>query len=419
MSEATDAILIVGAGHAGCEMATSLRQEGFDREIIMIGEEAYLPYQRPPLSKAFLSGSVSAEGLSIKPQATYDKATIQCITGRRVETIDRSRKSITMDDGTSLHYAKLVLATGGQPRRLNLAGSEAAEYCKNFGYLRTIEDAERIRRDLVAGKRIVIIGGGYIGLEIAAAAIQHHLDVTVLEGAPRVLARVTAPVISEFYEQVHRSAGVKLLTGTAVEQIECDEAAGLVTGVVCTDGLRLPADMVVVGIGLIPNIDLAEMAGLTVTDGIEVDAQNRTSDPDIFAIGDCANYPNPLLDQRVRIESVPNALEHARIAAAAICGKHKAYTSMPWFWSDQYDLKLQMVGLSTGHDQVVLRGDVQKHSFVAFYLQGNRVIAADAVSRPQDFMFCKRMVTERLCVNPAELSDQTISLKTILAAPAA
>lgn len=417
IEETAGPVIIVGAGHAAGELSTSLRQEGYTGRILVIGEEQYLPYHRPPLSKAFLAGEIDTEALSIKPQATYDKAEIEFRRGGRVESIDRSNKTITLDDGATLSYATLVLATGGRPRQLLVPGSEKAALCNNYHYLRTIDDVKRIRTHFEAGKRLVIIGGGYIGLETAAVAIKHGLHVTVLEGAPRVLARVTAPAVSAFYEDVHRAAGVELKTGVVIEHIECADSA--VTSISCSDGTRTAADLVIVGIGLSPNVELAEAAGLEVSDGIIVDTQTRSSDPDIFAVGDCANYPNPLLGRRVRLESVPNALEQARIAAAAICGKHKAYANMPWFWSDQYDLKLQMVGLSAGYDQVVLRGTLANRSFIAFYLQAGHVIAADAVSRPQEFMFCKRLVTSRAQIDPAQLADESIPLKTMIAAPAA
>lgn len=416
---AADPVIILGAGHAGGEVATSLRQEGYEGRILMVGEEKYLPYQRPPLSKAFLSGEIGIDALSIKSQATYDKAQIEFIGSRRAEQIDRASKIVTLNDGTDLRYSKLVLATGGRPRPLAVAGSERAKGCDNFHYLRTIDDVIRIRGQFTSGKRLVIIGGGYVGLEVAAVAIKNQLHVTVLEAAPRVLARVTAPEISAFYEQVHSTAGVDLKTGVTVEQIVYSDSDNRVTEVVCSDGLRVSADLVILGIGLVPNVELAEAAGLDVSNGIVVDEHARTGDPNILAVGDCANYPNQLLATRVRLESVPNALEQARIAAATICDKQRPYGSMPWFWSDQYDLKLQMVGLSTGYDQVVLRGKPDEKSFVAFYLKEGCVIAADSVSRPKDFMFCKRLVADRAQAAPAVLADESISLKTILAASAA
>lgn len=415
----TERVIIVGAGHAAGELSTSLRQEGYEGEILMVGEEGYLPYHRPPLSKAFLAGEVDIEALSIKSQATYDKAGVEFLGNKRVEAIDRASKTVSLSDGATLKYSKLVLATGGRPRRLEVTGSEQAELCDNFHYLRTIDDVRRIHKQFKDSNRLVIVGGGYVGLEVAAIAIKNNLHVTVLEGASRVLARVTAPAISAFYEQVHRAAGVDLKTGVVIEQIECSASHGQVSAIMCSNGMRVAADLVIVGIGLLPNVELAEMAGLEVSDGIVVDEQARTNDPDILAVGDCTNHPNPLLGRRIRLESVPNALEQARIAAATICGKHKVYASMPWFWSDQYDLKLQMVGLSGGYDQVVLRGEPDNRSFVAFYLKDNRVIAADAVSRPQEFMFCKRLVTEQSQVDPIMLADERIPLKTILAASAA
>ncbi|WP_411740611.1 NAD(P)/FAD-dependent oxidoreductase [Pseudomonas sp. BF-R-19] len=413
-----ETVLIVGAGHAAGELATSLRQGGFEGRIVMVGAENHLPYQRPPLSKAYLSGEVQAEALYLKPQTTYDKAGVEFIGSTLVEAINRSTKTVTLSDERTLRYDKLALTTGGRVRRLSIAGAKEAEGSNNFHYLRTIEDVRRISPQFQAGKRLVIIGGGYVGLEVAAVAIKRQLHVTVLEGAPRVLARVTAPVMSAFYEQVHREAGVELHTGVAVEGIELTPTGDAVTAVLCSSGLRIPADLVIVGIGLLPNVELAEIAGLVVDNGIVVDEFAQTSDPDIVSAGDCTNHPNPILGRRIRLESVPNALEQARTAAATICGKHRPHNSMPWFWSDQYDLKLQMVGLSEGYDQVVLRGDPAKRSFIAFYLKDGNVIAADSVSRPVEFMSCKRLVTERAEVAPSVLADESVPLKSLFALPA-
>lgn len=412
MNDSTETIVIVGAGQAAGELALSLRQQGHTGPIVMIGEEKYLPYQRPPLSKAFLAGNVEIEGLYTKAPSAYDKASVEFIGSTRVERIDRERRKVHLSDGREIAYARLALATGGRVRRLALPCGEAAECAPNLHYLRGIDDALRIREQFVPGARLLIVGGGYVGLEAAALARKKGLQATVLEAMPRVLARVTAPEVSSFYERVHREEGVDLRLETAVDDLLFD-ADGRVTGVRCSSGEVLPADLVVVGIGLIPNTELAEQAGLVVDNGIVVDEYCRTSDPDIVAAGDCTNHPSQYAGRRLRLESVPNALEQARVAAATLCGKNVPYHSVPWFWSDQYDLKLQMVGLSQGYDQVVLRGDPVQRSFMAFFLKEGKLIAVDSVSRPQEFMLAKRLVAAGGYYDPAVLADEETPLKQL------
>lgn len=411
MTAAAESVVIAGAGHAAGELATSLRQQGWAGSIIMAGEETHLPYQRPPLSKGLLAGEAEIESLYLKPRETYEKANVEMLLGVRVERIDRASKSVSLSDGRTLTYTRLVLATGGRARHLSIPGSEGKP--RNLHYLRTIDDVLRIRAQFREGARLVIVGGGYIGLEVAAVAIKRGLKVTLLEALPRVLARVTAPEISAFYETVHRAAGVDIRTGAMLEKLELD-AEGSVAAVACTDGTRHPADLVIAGIGLVPDTGLAEAAGLAVDNGILVDEFCRTSDPDIFAAGDCANHMNGLAGRRLRLESVPNALEQARTAAACICGVMKPYDPVPWFWSDQYDLKLQMVGLSQGYDRFVLRGDPDKRSFSAFYLKQGMLIAADTVNRPQDFMIARRLVGRQRAIDPALLADEALPLKQFL-----
>ncbi len=417
MSESQEkTLLIVGAGHAAGELATSARNEGWVGRIVMIGEEPHLPYQRPPLSKAFLAGEVAVEGLLLKPQATYDKAGVEFIGAARVTQIDRANKRVVLADGRTLAYDKLALTTGGRARRLTVDGAAQAESVSNFHYLRTLADVSRIRPQFTAGMRLVIIGGGYVGLEVAAVAVKHKLQVTVLESFPRVLARVTAPEVSAFYEQVHRAAGVELRTGVTVNGFEFDPSGDAVSAVVCGDGTKVAADLVIVGVGLVPNVELAEAAGLKVDNGIFIDEGCRTSDPDIVAAGDCTSQFNTYADRVLRLESVPSALEQARTAAASLNGKTRAQNHVPWFWSDQYDLKLQMVGLSQGYDQLVLRGKPDNRSFAAFYLKQGRVISVDVVNRPPDFMMAKRFVADGLAVDPVRLADESIPLKSLLPA---
>lgn len=410
----TPAVVVIGAGHAAGELVTSLRDHGWSGRIILIGEEPHLPYHRPPLSKAYLSGTSTAESLLIKSPAAYEKAGVEIITGMRVLRIDRQAKMVHLADGSKMGYDKLVLTTGGRPRPLSVPNAAQAAQSGNFHYLRTMQDVNAMRRQFEPRMRLVIVGGGYIGLEVAAVAIKRGLQVTVLEAFPRVLARVTAPELSAFYERKHREEGVHIRTSVQVSDLEMDQSGDAVSAVLCADGSRVPADLVVVGIGLIPNTELAQASGLTVDNGVLVNEYAQTSDPDIFAAGDCTNHPNASLGRRLRLESVPNALEQARTAAAAICGKLKPYNVVPWFWSDQYDLKLKMVGLSQGYDQLVVRGSLDSDSFSAFYLKNGLMIAADTVNRPPEFMLAKRIIAERLLVAPEQLADDSVPLKSLL-----
>ena len=415
MIESTSlAAVIVGAGHAAAELATSLRDNGWQGSIVLIGEEPSLPYHRPPLSKAYLSGTATAQSLLIKPQATYEKAQVEIISGVRVSTIDRLSSTVHLADGREVRYDRLILATGGRPRQLPIPHIGQVERSGNFHYLRTLQDVDRIRQQFKPGMRLVIVGGGYIGLEVAAVAVKLGLKVTVLEALPRVLARVTAPELSAFYESRHRDAGVDIHTNTGVEDVQLEASGHAVSAVVCIDGGTLPADLVIVGIGVQPNVELAAEAGLCVDNGIVVDEFGQTSDPKIYSAGDCTNHPNPLLGRRLRLESVPNALEQARCVASTICGKPRVYASVPWFWSDQYELKLKMVGLSQGYDQLIIRGDPHSDSFSAFYLKEGLILAADTVNRAPDFMLAKRLITERIRVDPSRLADDSLPLKDLL-----
>lgn len=346
-----DSIIIAGAGHAAGQVAVSLRQDGFSGHIVMIGEEPYLPYQRPPLSKKYLSGEFELDRMFIRHRKFYDEHDIDIRLSTRVEKIDRDEQAVTLSDGKQEHYHCMVLATGSRVRRLRIPGHDLA----GIHYLRSIEDVHRIRADFRPGARLVIIGAGYIGMETAAVAVTHGLEVTVVETADRIMARALAPEVSAFFDRVHRDAGVRILCNRDPRAEILGD--GRVESLRGADGLELPADLIIAGIGIVPTTDIAEAAGLECHDGIVVDECCRTSDPHILAIGDCTNHPNHLLGRRLRLESVHNAQEQAKTAAATLCGKLKPYNQIPWFWSDQYDLKLQIVGLSGDHDQVIIRGD--------------------------------------------------------------
>ncbi|VXD04408.1 Putidaredoxin reductase CamA [Pseudomonas sp. 9AZ] len=403
-------IVILGAGQAGGEVASELRKLGYTGRVTMIGDEPHLPYRRPPLSKAYFAGTVSAEELYVIPATSLVKAGIEFIGGVRVTHIDREHKQVSLDDGRSIAYHKLVIATGGRARPLTLEGANRP----NVFLLRTIDDIERIRALAKPGARMVIIGGGFIGLETAAVALKLGLQVTVLEGLPRVLARVTIPEVSTFFERAHRDAGVDLRTGAQVAALEGDE---LVTHVHLTDGSRIEADIVVAGIGLIANTELAESAGLVVDNGVLVDEYACTSDPDIVAAGDCTNHPSEYLGRRIRLESVPNAIEQGKVAANSLMGNKIPYRSVPWFWSDQYDLKLQVVGICSGFDEFVVRGNLNEpscRSFAVFYFKDGHLLSVDAVNRPQEFMLSKKLVAERARLNPAALADDSVPFKTLV-----
>ncbi|MDC0740746.1 NAD(P)/FAD-dependent oxidoreductase [Polyangium mundeleinium] len=410
-------IVIVGAGQAGGELAAGLRKQGYAGRVVLLGDEPHPPYQRPPLSKGFLLGKAALTDLYLKPLATYERFDIELRLGTRVEAIDRSTCELALQDGSRLSYDKLVLATGGRARRLRLPGLESATLDNLFS-VRSIADIEAMRAKFVAGNRLVLIGGGYVGLEVAAVAVQLGLRVTLLEAAPRLLARVTGPEVSSFVEQLHRERGVEFRLACEVQGLELDEARRQVRGVrVVRDGVpeQIDADLVLVGIGLVPNTELASGAGLAVDDGIVVDEYACTADPAILAIGDCANQPSAITGGRIRLESVPNAIEHARVAAATLMGKREPYAAIPWFWSDQYGLKLQMVGLSAGYDQCVTRGSAGGKEFSAFYLKDKRLLAADVVGRPAEFMAAKRLVASRAEVDVTRMGDAAVPLASLVA----
>lgn len=402
-------VVIAGAGHAAGQVVATLRQKKFPGEIILIGEEPWLPYQRPPLSKKFLAGELPAERLYVKPPAFYDDPPTTVMLGTRVESVDRGTKALVLSDGTTVSYDTLILAVGARVRRLPpMPGGDL----EGIHYLRNVHDVRAIQKDFAGGGNLVIVGAGYIGLEVAAVAASLGLNVTVMEMQDRVMKRVVAPQISEFYEREHRSRGVNLMLDTGIESFS---GRTRVDGVVLTGGkAAVPADLVVTGIGIVPNTELAAAAGLDVADGIVVDDRCRTADPDIYAVGDCTLHPNRLIGRSVRLESVQNALEQARTAAANVCGEDVRYAEIPWFWSDQYDLKLQIAGLSQGYDRAVLRGDPHSRSFSCVYLADERIIALDAVNNPKDFLQAKKLIADRKTMNPDMLSDVRTELKNLV-----
>ncbi len=399
--------VVIGGGHAAGQAVASLRQEGFEGEIVVIGDEPFLPYQRPPLSKQYLSGEQGLDRVYLRPEKFYEERNISLKLGVRVESLDCDAHTVVTSAGETINYDKALLCTGSRPRLLNAPGIDLA----GIHYLRGIADVDGIRAEMADAKTMIIVGGGYIGLEVAAVVRTAGLEVSVLEMESRILNRVTTPAMSEFYTQLHEGRGVKILTDTAVSGFEGD---GRVSAAVTATGEKLPADIVIIGIGILPNVELAEAAGLDCDNGIVVDERCATSNSDVYAAGDCTNHPNPLLNRRLRLESVPNAMEQARVAAANLLGGDKSYAAIPWFWSDQYELKLQMVGFSTDADQEVLRGDPSSNQFARFYLENGVLVAADAVNSPKEFMACRQLVAKQAKVDVDKLADSEVPIKELL-----
>ena len=403
-------VVIVGAGHGGAQAAIALRQNGFAGSIAVIGREPELPYERPPLSKDYLAREKPFERIMIRPAAFWDDKAVTFVLGREVVAIDPAAHVLTTDDGATVAYGSLIWAAGGDPRRLTLDGHDLT----GVHAVRTREDADRLMAELDGGaRRAVVIGGGYIGLEAAAVLTKLGVGVTLLEALPRVLARVAGETLSSFYEAEHRAHGVDLRTEVSVAAIE--GAEGRVTGVQLADGSVIAADMVIVGIGIIPAVAPLIAAGAEGGNGVMIDDHCRTSLPDVFAIGDCAAHANAFADGAViRLESVQNANDQATCVARAITGNPAPYHAVPWFWSNQYDLKLQTVGLSIGHDAAITRGDPASRSFSVIYLKAGRVIALDCVNMVKDYVQGRKLVESGAVIAPDRLADASVPLKELV-----
>jgi 3-phenylpropionate/trans-cinnamate dioxygenase ferredoxin reductase subunit len=398
-------IVIIGAGQAGAQAVATLRAEGFTGSIQMIGDEFYAPYQRPPLSKTYLMGTMERDRLFLKPDAFYVEAKCELLLGVAAASIDRAAKTVALSDGRALSYDKLLIATGTRVRKIKVPGAELS----GIHYLRSIADVDQLRPAFKTAKNLVIVGAGYIGLEVAAVARKYDLNVTVLEAMDRVMARSASKPVSEFYERVHREAGVTFHLGTGVQGFEgADRLSGVRAG-----GKVYPADIALVGIGVVPNGEIAETAGLKCGDGIHVDQFCVTADPAIFAAGDCTRHHGRNGDL-IRLESVQNAIDQAKHAALAMVGKPTSYSEVPWFWSDQYDLKLQIAGLAKPDDQTVLRGDPAVRKFAVFHLRDGAIAAVEAVNAAPEYLIGRKLIADGAHVAPERLADMTIPMKNIV-----
>jgi 3-phenylpropionate/trans-cinnamate dioxygenase ferredoxin reductase component len=402
------AVLIVGAGHAGFQVAASLRQAGYKDRVAVINDEAHLPYQRPPLSKAYLKGTGGPDTLMFRPRKFFDDQHIELISDRAV-AIDRAARKLKLASGSALDYGHLVLATGARNRLLDIPNANLP----NVRYLRILDDSEDLRARLASSKRVVVIGAGFIGLEFAATARIKGLEVDVLELASRVMARAVTAEVSDYFQKRHAEAGVRIHLGVMATSIEADGEK--ITGVSLSDGRHIPADLVVVGVGVLPNVELATKAGLPTASGIIVNDRLLTADSAISAIGDCALFESPRFGGSLRLESVQNATDHARCVAARLTGDDKPYGGQPWFWSDQGDDKLQIAGLTTGYDQVVMRGDPAQKAFSAFCYRQGKLVGIESVNRAGDHMFGRRFLPMERALPPEHAADASFDLKKALA----
>ena len=408
MTDPTNRVVSIGAGHAGGSAAAELRRSGFTGPITLIGEEPLPPYERPPLSKAWLKGETDADKLALKPASFYPGADIDLRLCTSATAIDRAAKTVTLTTGEALPYDTLILATGARARRIPLPGLDLG----NVLELRNAADADRLKAVLVPGARLAVIGGGYIGLEAAASARALGAEVTVVEREPRVLARVACELLSNFFQDFHRGQGVIIEVNAQVAALEGSD--GSITGVRLGDGRLIPCDAALIGVGAVPNQELASEAGLACNNGIVVDQSARTSDLAIFAIGDCSHRPIPLYDRTMRLESVPSALEQARQAAASICGKPLPVPEVPWFWSDQYDLRLQIAGIPFDATRIVVRGDIAAGKFALFHLLDDGTVqAVEAVNASTEFMGGRRIVQRRKKLTAERISDLSVTMQEL------
>jgi 3-phenylpropionate/trans-cinnamate dioxygenase ferredoxin reductase subunit len=410
--------LIVGASQAGLQIASSLRELGYAAPITLVGSEEHAPYQRPPLSKGFLSGDLEADGLEFRSPEFYQEQAIDLVSGELITGVEFDPSGPALggvalaESGRRFPFDQLALAVGGRPRRLDIPGKGL----DGVSYLRDIDDALRLRKLIPDAANIVVLGGGFIGLEAAAAARATGQRVTVVEATDRLIGRAVAPVVSEFYLDAHRRRGVDVRLESTVTEIMGNH--GQVTAIRLHDGQELPADLVLVGIGMLPRIRLAESIGLRVDTGIVVDELARTSIPNVVAAGDCTVLPHPMTGRgRVRLESVQNAISQARVAAATLAGRPDPVRTVPWFWSDQGDLKLQIAGLNIGYERTVLRGDPSTESFSVLYYRGSELLSVDAVNAPRDYMVVRKALADRHTIDPARAADATVPLKDLLVAP--
>jgi 3-phenylpropionate/trans-cinnamate dioxygenase ferredoxin reductase subunit len=401
--------MIVGAGHGGAQAAIALRQLGFGGSIAIVGKEPDLPYERPPLSKEYLAGEKSFERLLIRPAGFWEQRGIALLLGREVVRVDAAAHRVALADGGKAGYRTLIWAAGGEPRRLTCAGHDLA----GLHTVRTRADVDRLHGELASVRRVVIVGGGYIGLETAAVLRKLDLEVVLIEALDRVLARVAGEPLSRFYETEHRAHGVDVRLGCSVACIEGEQ--GRVTGVRLSSGEAIAADMVVAGVGIVPAVEPLLAAGARGSNGVDIDDHCRTSLPDVYAIGDCAAHENAFASgARIRLESVQNATDQATTAARAIAGQPQPYRATPWFWSNQYDLKLQTVGLSGSFDDLVVRGDPSVRSFSIVYLRGDRVIALDCVNAVKDYVQGRKLIESCRPFDRNRLTDVSLPLKAML-----
>ena len=400
-------LLIIGAGQSAIQCISTLKKEGYSGSITLVGEEEHLPYQRPPLSKGFLEDSISKERLYFKKLEFFTENKVQLYLGLSAEKLEIDNQKVYLSDNSELEFDKLVFATGSRVRYLDFPGSEL----KSIFYLRDLDDAEAIKKDLETSDNIVIIGAGYIGLEAAAIAAKKNKIVTIIEMADRVMNRTVDPQISEYYLNLHQSYGVKFHFNTSLETINKVSDS---LEVVCSDGTKVKADSVLIGAGVVPNIELAEEAGIYCDNGIIVDEFGQTNFKNIYACGDCTNHPNKILNKNLRLESVHNAMEQAKTVASSVMNNPMEYSQVPWFWSDQYDHKLQIVGLSGDHDLVTMRGNTNDAKFMLFYTKNEELIAVDAINNPKEFLISRKLVANKVKIKPEVICDPNTNLNDLI-----